>query len=118
MGNIFRLIARVWSGFSFGFVMIFVIGNAFFPGGPMPTASEWMILLFLFPGGVAAGIAAAWKWEFIGSVITLGCLSAFYIIQTAVSGRVPGGPYFLLVAAPSFLFLISWFVAGEKNFLK
>ncbi len=98
--------------------MIFIIGSTIFPGGSVPTAFEWFMLLCLFPGGVIAGILIAWKWEFIGSTITIGCLGTFYAIQTIVSGRIPGGPYFILVAAPAFLFLASWLIVGEKNFLK
>lgn len=118
MKNTFRFTAKIWSLFSFGFVLIFLIGNAFSSEGTAPTAFEWFMLVCLFPGGVITGIALAWKWELIGSVLSISCLSAFYVIQTFVSGRIPGGPYFLLLTTPAFLFLTSWIVSKEKKSLQ
>ena len=118
MKNTFRLTAKIWSLFSLGFILMFLIGNALSPKGTMPTTFEWFMLICLFPGGVLTGIALAWKWEFIGSLLSISCLVTFYVIQTFVSGRIPGGPYFFLIAAPAFLFLISWIVSKEKKSLQ
>lgn len=116
MKNPFRITAKVWSLFSFAFVLIFLIGNILSPDeGATPTVFEWFMLICLFPGGITTGMVIAWRWELVGSLISITCLATFYMIQTFVSGRIPGGPYFLLFSAPAFLFLISRFVSEKRK---
>jgi hypothetical protein len=105
-----RWIAKVWGIASVGLVLFILIGEAFHPTAPLPTSQEWLGLFF-FPLGVCLGIIVAWRWEGLGGGITLGSLLAFYAWLRVVRGRLPGGPYFTLIAAPGILFLVSWLLS-------
>jgi len=97
--------ARVWSIASIVFVLFFFFGESLGPG-TKPTAAEW-IGLALWPGGVAVGLVVAWFRKGLGGAIAIVSLIAFYVWNLLERGRFPGGPYFLLVAAPGILFLLS-----------
>ena len=105
-----RRIARGWSLLSIAFVMIFVVGEILRPTGPRPTPIEWLGLTF-FPGGVMLGLAVAWRWEQWGGIITLTSLALFYLWDLWRSGDFPGGPFFVLLAFPGLLFLVSSFLS-------
>lgn len=91
-----RRTARIWSIGSFAFIAAFALANRGFP-----VSTEAL----LFPFGVLAGLAFAWRWEGVGGAIAVASLAAFYLWEAAAAGKPPGGPYFLLVAGPGFLFL-------------
>ena len=99
-------IARIWSLVSLGFVLLFVFAELLNGNGARPTRSEW-IGLALWPGGVCLGLVIAWFRARIGGAITAVCLIAFYLWFWLERGSFPGGPYFVLVAVPGFLFLLS-----------
>ena len=105
--RIVRVIARIWSLLSIGFVLAIFIGETLSESSPMPTAQEWVGLMF-FPIGIVIGLIAAWWWEGIGGAVSILSLIAFYLWDFLRRGDLPGGPYFLLVAAPGFLFLLCW----------
>lgn len=100
-----RWIAQIWSVVSLGFVLLFVIGELLHGNGARPTWSEW-IGLALWPGGVCLGLVIAWFRARLGGAIATVCLIAFYLWSLLERGRFPGGPYFVLVAAPGILFLL------------
>lgn len=97
--TVVRWIARIGSVAGFLFVGLFVIGNGGFP---------ITVQTLLFPVGVVAGLAVAWKYEATGAVIALGSLAGFYALEVATAGRLPRGPYLALVASPALLFLGAW----------
>ena len=99
-----RWIARGWGVFSFMLIGAFFIGELFAPASASPQGIEWLLLL-LFPTGVLLGIALGWWWELWGGVIAVVSILLFYLVEFVSSGDFAGGPYFLLVAAPGFLFL-------------
>jgi hypothetical protein len=99
-------VARIWSLASIAFVLVFLFAEILSGHGGKPTASEW-IGLALWPGGVLIGLVVAWFRERLGGTVATGCLVAFYVWNMLDSGRFPTGPYFLLVAAPGILFLLS-----------
>ena len=99
-------LARIWSLASIVFVLVFLFGEGLSGPGAKPTAAEW-IGLALWPGGVCVGLVFSWFREGIGGIVTTGCLIAFYGWNLLERGRFPTGPYFLLVAAPGILFLLS-----------
>lgn len=113
--RIMRIAARVWSVLSIAFVLLFFIGEMMNPTGPAPTRTEWVGLSF-FPIGVVIGLILGWWREGIGGAVTVLSLISFYIWDLARSGDFPGGPFFLLVAAPGFLFLACWF--WSRNHLR
>ncbi|MFN3190587.1 MAG: hypothetical protein ACE361_08690 [Aureliella sp.] len=73
-------------------------------GGPQPTIYEWLGLT-LFPGGVMLGLLLSLRYPRTGGVITVAALVTFYLWNWLHSGRLPGGPFFILFAAPSFVLL-------------
>ena len=99
-------VARIWSLASIAFVLFFVFGEGLSGHGARPTATEWIGLAF-WPGGVVAGLVVAWFRKGLGGSIAMGSLIAFYVWNLLERGTFPGGPYFLLVAAPGILFLLS-----------
>lgn len=111
--NRLRVTAKVWSILSIGFVLLIFIGEGLSGNDPMPTTSEWVGLTF-FPIGIVIGLALAWSREGIGGAVTVFSLIAFYIWDLIRSGDLPGGPFFLLVAAPGVLFLACWFWSRDN----
>lgn len=99
-------VARIWSLASIAFVLVFLFGEGLTVNGHGPTLAEWIALAF-WPGGVLVGLVIAWFRERLGGAIAVGSLLAFYVCLFVERGAFPGGPYFLLVAAPGFLFLLS-----------
>ncbi len=99
-------VARIWSLASIAFVLWFIFGEVLSGHGARPTPTE-CIGLVLWPGGVVLGLVVAWFRKGLGGTITLACLIAFYAWHLLERGRFPGGPYFLLVAAPGTLYLLS-----------
>jgi len=98
--NAVRWTARIWSLASMAFVL------PFWNTGGWPSASEAVALLF-FPVGVFVGFIIAWRREAFGGLVSVASLAAFYGWMGLQSGRVPGGPYFLLLSAPALLFLVA-----------
>ena len=81
------------------------------------TATE-AVGLFFFPFGLAVGLLLGWKNELLGGIFTLLSLSGIYLIfGVALTGKLPGGPYFLLFATPGFMFLLYGLLSriGPRN---
>jgi hypothetical protein len=110
-------IARIWSMASIAFVLIFLIGEGLSGHGVKPTVAEWMGLA-LWPGGVVVGLVVAWFREGIGGVVTTVCLVGFYVWNLVDRGTPPKGPYFLLVAAPGILFLLSSLLSRPRRHVR
>jgi hypothetical protein len=51
------------------------------------------------------GLLLGWKWELYGGLLTLCGVAAFYLLDYLFSGTLPRGPFFLIFASPSLLFL-------------
>jgi hypothetical protein len=107
-------VARIWSLASLGFVLIFLFGEGLSGHGARPTLTEW-IGFALWPCGVGLGLAIAWFRARLGGAIAIASLLAFYLWSLLDHGRFPGGPYFVLVAAPGFLFLLSSFMSWPRQ---
>ncbi len=99
-----RRTAKIWSLISLGFVTVFLVGSALNPSEPLPALVEWGELV-LFPTGVLTGLLLAWKYEWIGALASILSLGAFYVVEWNLKGRIPHGPFFLLLTVPAFLFL-------------
>ena len=78
---------------------------------PDPTAANQPLTvaeifgLALFPAGVTLGTVAAWRWHRSGSLVAIGSLMGFYVYNYAVSGRLPSGPWFVVMVVPALLWL-------------
>jgi len=97
-----RWTARIWTAASLLFLSAFIFGGA--ERGNWPTATQWIGLAF-FPTGIVAGLLIAlWKELWGGGVAALS-LIGFYVWHFVVSGNLADGPWFVVIAAPAFLFL-------------
>jgi hypothetical protein len=108
--TILRWIARVWSIASTLLLLAFVFGGRenlrFTPGEAVG--------FLLFPVGVVAGFALAWRRELAGGLLTVASLALFAAYMFALSGRWPNA-YFLLFAAPGFIHISSALLARRGD---
>ena len=107
-------VARIWSLASILFVLAFLFGAGLSVHGVWPTAAEW-IGLALWPGGVAVGLVVAWFRKGLGGAIAIGSLIAFYVWNLLERGTFPRGPYFILIASPGILFLLSSLLSRPRR---
>ncbi len=98
--------ARVWSAASIGLLCAFLFGE-----GPPPLRVKAM----LFPFGVMLGLILAWRFERVGGLLTAGCVLLFYTLNYLDCGRFPKGYAFMLISAPSVIFLCSGFLRVTKT---
>jgi hypothetical protein len=106
--RIIRWIARGWTIASIGFVLLIFIGEILFPHAEGSFRLRDVILFVFFPIGTFAGMILTWRRELLGGALTVGSMGGFYLALRIMDGRFPPGPYFLLIAAPGFLFLSAW----------
>ncbi len=93
-----------WTARAAGIASVALLSQFFFGELGTPTPREVVALVF-FPVGVALGMLLGWWREALGGWVTLLSLAAFYLWMIALRGNPPGGPYFMLFAAPGLLFL-------------
>ena len=72
-----------------------------FGEGPPPLTVKAM----LFPFGVILGLILAWWFERIGGLIAAVCMLLFYVLEYLGYGSFPKGSAFILISAPSVIFL-------------
>jgi hypothetical protein len=92
-------------------VMIF-LGEAFHPS--QISFQEWAGLIF-FPIGVVAGMIIAWRKEAVGAFVTVASLVGFYLVYGYLLRNHIGGWFFLVFAAPGFLFLFHWLLSRYRD---
>lgn len=102
-----RWSARASSLASVGLLSMFLFGDEAKLGTVTPTEA---LMIGLFPVGLAVGLLLAWFREGLGGSLAVASVAAFYAVHLALSGRLPGGPWFLIFSLPAPLFLASWAV--------
>ena len=78
-----RLVARILSAIFIGFALMMFIGETMESSkraNPEPMSVYSMIQLALFGIGLF-GLALAWKWEFIGGIISLLAFITIFIVN-------------------------------------
>lgn len=105
-----RGVARVGSLLSIGLILLFFTGEPFHP--TQIPLKQW-IGLTLFPLGVVIGMIIAWWRPGLGAGVTLLSLLIFYGIYGLLFGNRLGG-WFIVFAAPAFLFLLYSSVSRSK----
>jgi len=103
--SILRWVARFWAVASLLLLSAFVFGDAE-RSGPGPTTAQWVGIAF-FPIGISVGMLVAFWKELWGGGMTILSLAGFYVWHFAESGRLNCGPWFVVFAAPGFLFLLA-----------
>ncbi len=115
--NIIRWIARIWAALMAAFIL-FMVGRGCRYGmglGPifhLTFRESLMMAAFII---VFVGLILAWKWERLGGWMIIGGMAAFYILDFAFSGDFPSGPFFLIIAFPGILFLISYYTSYKSE---
>jgi hypothetical protein len=106
-----RWAARLLGLAVLGAAALFFIGE----GAPRPselTPREAVLMLFFCTALV--GLAAAWKWELAGGLVTVGSLACFLAAEWLWSGRFPRAWAFGVIALPAFLFFLSAYWNGTR----
>jgi hypothetical protein len=105
-----RWIGRILGVLLVGLVLLFMIGEGFNPlrlnSLEIPLASALFIAL--------AGMLLVWRRELLGGTMVVAGMLAFYSINFAASGRLPGGSVFPLCFVPGILALVCWW-KGRTN---
>jgi hypothetical protein len=114
-----RLVAKIWSILSIGFLLFAIIGEAVFPATESSQFANLVeiIAMIFFPFGVMVGMAMAWKWEKIGGIVTIISLLVFYILILIPRSAFRGIPFSLFIAGPGFLFLACSLIS-KRNIAK
>ena len=114
--KIIRWIARIWAALMAAFILFMAVGDAAMEGpGPifhLPFRESLMMVSFII---VFGGLILAWKWEKLGGWMIVSGMGAFYILDYAFSGDFPRGPFFLIIAFPGILFLISYYTSNKSE---
>jgi hypothetical protein len=100
--TVVRWMARIWGAFAVLAVMLFFAaaaaeGHIFGPLVSAPVLSTLLLTMLL-------GLVAAWRYELFGGLLTL----SGYCLFKAYDGRFPSPDFFMFLAAPAVLFLLSW----------
>ena len=101
---VLRWVARIWSIASVGLLCAFLFGE-----GPPPLSVKAM----LFPFGVMLGLILAWWFERLGGLLAVVCMLLFYMLEYLGNGRFPKGYAFMLISAPSVIFLYCGFLRAR-----
>ena len=116
--SIVRWIARIASGLAAGLILVIFFGegiaNGFEPFLRLSVRETAMMVAFF---AVWLGLVLGWRWELAGGLLTVCGLVAFYLLDYAFSGTFPRGPFFLLLASPSLLFIYCSCSAKLRNYL-
>jgi len=104
--------AQVLSVLSIAFLMLMFVGEGGLRNFSSAVAfrkfaGEAGLLFLFFPVTVAAGMIVGWWRAGLGGGITVAGLAGFYLLPLISGTRLPSGPWFVIMAAPGILFLIS-----------
>lgn len=102
---VLRWVARIWSIASVGLLCAFLFGE-----GLPPLTVKAM----LFPFGVMLGLILAWCFERIGGLLAVVCMLLFYMLEYLGNDRFPKGYAFMLISAPSVIFLCCGFLRARQ----
>jgi hypothetical protein len=80
-----------------------------------PNVAPTPIINYIVGGLMLGGLGLAWKWEFLGALISLVGFMGVLIVNPNVLTK----PMMYLFAVPSILFLLCWWMSksqqAEKN---
>ncbi len=101
-----RWVARISAAITAGLILLLFVGEGIADGiGPLSRLSPREALMMVAFFAVWLGLILGWRWELLGGSLNVMGLIAFYLLDFLFSGTFPRGPYFLLLASPSVLFL-------------
>lgn len=101
-----RWIARISAGIAAVLILLIFIVEGFTGGFEpllhMTIRETLMVVAFV---ALWLGLLVGWKRELYGGLLTVCGIAAFYLVDYLFTGTLPRGPYFLIFASPSLLFL-------------
>ncbi len=101
-----RWIARIAAALLAALILLIFVGEALSEGlGPLRHVSLRESVMMVAFAAMWLGLLLGWKWELYGGLLTILGIVAFYVSDYAFSGTLPRGPFFLLAASPSLLFV-------------
>jgi len=104
--RIVRWMARVSSGLTAALILLIFIGEGLDEGfDPLLHLTARETVMMVAFAAVWVGLLLGWKWELHGGLLTICGMIAFYLVDYLFSGTLPRGPFFLIFASPSLLFL-------------
>ncbi len=114
--RVVRWLARISAGLAVALILLIFIGEGlaegFEPMLHLSTREAAMMVAFV---AVWLGLVLGWRWELYGGLLTICGAAAFYLLDYAFSGTFPRGPFFLILASPSLLFLYCGLQTRKKN---
>ncbi len=102
--NILRWAARILGLLLAGLVLLITTGEGIDPSELTLTTGLMSVAFF----AAIAGMLVLWRWELIGGMMVLVGMMVFYVINFAVSGKLPSGWVFPLCFMPGILALTCW----------
>jgi len=104
--RVVRWIARISSGLTAALILLIFIGEGLAEGfEPILYLSVRETAMMVAFVTVWVGLLLGWKWELYGGLLTVCGVVAFYLLDYLFSDTLPRGPFFLIFASPSLLFL-------------
>ncbi len=101
-----RWIARILASIMATLILLLFVGETLDEGvQPLLYMTFREILMMFAFFALWLGLLLAWKWEFLGGLLTLCAIIVFYALNFLFTGIFPRGPFFLIFAFPSLLFL-------------
>jgi hypothetical protein len=101
-----RWTARLLGAALLGLVLVIYIGEGGFnPLRLTPVEAIQKTLFFT----TCIGLTIAWRWPLIGGAISTGGILLFLTVEVAVTGRLPGLVFHLMLLS-AVLFLLSGFI--------
>ena len=103
---ILRWIARTLASIMAVLILLIFVGETLGEGvqSLLHMTVRGILMMFAF-FALWLGLLLGWKWEFFGGLLTLCAVIVFYTLNFLFTGIFPGGPFFLIFAFPSLLFL-------------
>ncbi|TWT97860.1 hypothetical protein Pla108_20140 [Botrimarina colliarenosi] len=92
--------------------LLFVAAEVLSNGPPdLSAASPHEMGLLVCLATAFVGLAAIWRWELAGGLLTLTGMAAFYALHFAAVGDFPHGVSLPMLFGPGFLAVTSWSLA-------
>jgi hypothetical protein len=114
--RVVRWIARISAGLAAALILLIFIGEGLAEGfEPILHLTAREAAMMVAFAAVWLGLVLGWKWELVGGLLTVCGTVAFYLLDYAFSSTFPRGPFFLIFASPSLLFLYCGLQTRKKS---
>jgi hypothetical protein len=105
-----RWLARLLTVLVVGLVLLIFVGEGF---NPLDLKGVEVVQMIFF-WTACIGMVLAWRWQVIGGAISLGAMMLFITVEFVVTGRLPGG-FFYLMLLPGLLFWMDAFLRRSMS---